>query len=43
MVDASEHAGEPGLRIDVVEPRRLDQRVHHGSALSAAVGAGEQL
>jgi len=42
IVDAGEHVGEPGLRIDVVEPRSLDQRVHHGGALAAAIGAGEQ-
>ena len=32
----------PGLRIDVVELGGLDQRVHHGGALAAAIGAGEQ-
>ena len=42
IVDAGEHVGEPGLRIDVVEPGGLDQRVHDGRALAAAVGAGEQ-
>jgi hypothetical protein len=42
VVDAGEHVGEPGLRIDVVEARGLDQRVHHGGALAAAIGAREQ-
>ena len=42
IVDACEHVGEPSLGIDVVEPRSLDQRVHHGGALAAAIGAGEQ-
>ena len=30
------------MRIDVVEPRGLDQRVHHRGALAAAIGPGEQ-
>jgi hypothetical protein len=42
IVDAGEYVGEPSLRIDVVELGGLDQRVHHGGALAAAVGAGEQ-
>src|SRR5438094_7162101 len=42
VVDASEHIGNPSLRIDVVEPRGLDQRVHHCCTLAAAIGAGEQ-
>ena len=42
IVDAGEHVGKPGLRIDVVEPRGLDQRVHHRGPLAAAIGAGEQ-
>jgi hypothetical protein len=42
IVDAVEHVGGPRLRIDLVEARRPDQRVHHGGALAAAVGAGEQ-
>jgi hypothetical protein len=33
IVDACEHA---------VEPRELDQRIHHGGALTAAIGAGER-
>ena len=40
--DAGEHVGEPGLRIDVVELGRVDQRVHDRGALAAAIGAGEQ-
>jgi hypothetical protein len=42
IVDPSEHVCEPRLRIDVVEPCGLDQRVHHRSTLAAAIGAGEQ-
>src|SRR5260221_310848 len=42
IVDAREHVGKPRLRIDIVEARGLDQRVHHGGALAAAIGAGEQ-
>ena len=41
LVDAGEHVGEPGLGIDVVEARGLDQRVHEGGPLTAAVGACE--
>jgi hypothetical protein len=40
IVDAGEDIGEPGLRIDVVQLRGLDQRVHHGGTLAAAVGRG---
>ena len=40
--DAREDIGQPGLRIDVVETGGLDQRVKHGGALSAAIGAAEQ-
>ena len=42
VVDAGQDIGEPGLGIDVVEPGRLDQRVHEGGALTTAIGAGEQ-
>jgi hypothetical protein len=42
LVDAGEHIGEPGLGIDVIEARRLDQRVHESGALAAAIGAREQ-
>src|SRR6476660_2376487 len=37
VVDASEHVSEPGLGIDIVEPCRLDQRVHQRGPLSAAI------
>ena len=40
--DASEHVGEPGLRIDVVDFRRDDQGVHERGFVTATVGAGEQ-
>jgi hypothetical protein len=31
VIDASKNFGEPGLQIDVVEFRRLDERIHdHG-------------
>ena len=39
--DAGEHIGEPGLRIDLIEPCRLNERQHEGGALAAAIGAGE--
>jgi hypothetical protein len=40
IVDARQHVGEPGLRIDAVELGGLDQRVDDGGARAAAVGAG---
>ena len=40
--DASEHIGEPGQRIDVVELGRHDQRRHCGGSLGTAIGACEQ-
>ena len=40
--DASEHIGEPGLRIDIVELGGADQRVHRRRAHAAAVGTAEQ-
>ena len=40
--DAGEDIGEPGLRIDIVELRGLDQGVDDRTALPAAVGAAEQ-
>jgi hypothetical protein len=43
IVDAREHIGEPGLRIDSVQPRGLDQRIHDRSPLAAPVRAREQL
>jgi len=33
--------GEPGLRIDIVELARLDQRIDSRGSLTAGVGAGE--
>ena len=41
--DAGEYVGEPGLRIDVIELGRLNQREHDRGAFAAAIGAGEQL
>ena len=38
--DASQHVGEPGLRVDVVELGRGDQGVHRGAALATAVLGG---
>ena len=35
--DASEHIGQPSLRIDVVEFRRRDQRGHDGGAVGAGI------
>ena len=40
--DAGEHIGQPGLRIDVVELGRVNQRQHGRGALAAAIGAGEE-
>ena len=40
--DAGEHVGEPGLRVDIVEPSGLDQRVQDGGSVTTAVGAAEQ-
>src|SRR5215475_24697 len=42
VVDAGEHVCEPGLRIDVVELCRHDQRRHDGGAVGAAIRAGEE-
>ncbi len=42
IVDASQHVGEPSLRIDVIELGRRDQRGHDRGPASAAFGAGEQ-
>lgn len=39
--DPSKDVGEPGLRISATELGRLDQRVHGGGPLAAAIGAGE--
>ena len=40
--DVGEHVGEPSLRLDIIELGGLDQRVKHGGAVAAAVGAAEQ-
>jgi hypothetical protein len=40
--DAGEDVGQLGLRVDVVEPGGLDQRVEDGGALTTAIGAAEQ-
>jgi hypothetical protein len=40
--DAGQHVREPCARIDVVELRGDDERVHRRGALAAAIGAGEQ-
>ena len=40
--DTVEDIGEPGLRVDVVELRGADERVHHRSPHAAAVGTREQ-
>jgi len=37
--DATQGVGEPGLRVDAVELRGLDQRQHRSSALAAAAEA----
>ena len=42
IIDPAQHVGEPGLRIDVVELGRGDQRVHRGGALVAAIGTSQQ-
>lgn len=41
ILQARQHVCEPGLRVDVVELRGLDQRVDGGGAPAAGVGAGE--
>jgi hypothetical protein len=40
--DAGQHIGEPGLWIDVIHLRCLDQRCHGRGPLGAAVGARKQ-
>ena len=41
IVDPAQHIGEPGLRIDIVQPGGRDESVEGGGALAAAIGAGE--
>ena len=40
--DASQHIGKPSLGIDVVQPRGLNQGVHHSRPLAVAIRTGEQ-
>ncbi len=37
--DARENVGQPGLRIDIVEPGGLNQRVEEGSTFTPAIRA----
>ncbi len=37
-----EDVGEPGLRVDVIELGRHDQRGHEGGAISTTIRAGEE-
>jgi hypothetical protein len=41
ILQAREHIGKPGLRVDVVEPGGLDQGVDCSSTTAAGIGAGE--
>ena len=41
--DAGEDIGKPGLRVDVVELRRIEQCRHEGGAISSTIRSGEQL
>jgi hypothetical protein len=41
--DAAEHIGEPGVRVDAIEFRRLDQGVGDGRRLAASLGADEEM
>jgi hypothetical protein len=40
--NASEHVGEPGLRINIIHLGRNDQAVHYRGTLAATIGAAEQ-
>jgi hypothetical protein len=40
--DAGEEIGEPSLWIDVIRLGGVDNAVHRGGALTAAIGAGEE-
>ena len=40
--DPGEHVGKPGLRVDVVELCRHDQRGHHRGTVGTAFGASKQ-
>src|SRR3546814_13609246 len=41
--DAGDDIGEVGLRVEAIEPGRLNQRVDGGGALSAGIGAGKEV
>lgn len=41
--DASDDVGEPGFRVDVVEARGFNQRMHDRSATPAFVRTGEEI
>jgi len=40
--NALQHVGEPGLRINVVELCRLDERQHGGRSFATPFGTGKQ-
>ena len=40
--DTVEDVGEPSLRVDVVELRGADERVHHRRPYAAAIRPGEE-
>jgi hypothetical protein len=40
--DARQYVGEPGLRVDVVELGRLNQRQHDGGPFATAIRTREQ-
>ena len=42
IVDTCEYIRKPGLRINIIEFGRVNERQHHCRALTAAIGAGEQ-
>jgi hypothetical protein len=37
-----QHIGKPGTRVDIVEARRGNQRIHRRRSFAAAITAGEQ-
>lgn len=40
--DAGEDIGEPGLRVDIVELGRRDQRQHEGGPIRATIRTGKE-
>ena len=40
--DAGKHIREPGARVDMIQPTRLDERIKHGGALPAGIAAAER-